>query len=210
MATAPRFLQNGIPYHIYNRGNRKDRIFLSYKDYQRFLRRVEEYKEEMAIQLICYSLMPNHFHLVLIQHDEEEGITKFMHKLCTGYSKYFNIKYDLVGRLLQQRFQAKIVESDEYLLHLSRYIHLNIISDDLDELLFSVNSTPGVEFTAVRQKLHDFQWSSYNEYRTRQLGLCDKDLLLSYFSTTNPKLSYEAFVEGGIPESDREHIIDFL
>lgn len=210
MSSPPRFLQNGIPYHIYNRGNRKDRIFLTYKDYQRFLRRIKEYKEEMDIQLLCYCLMPNHFHLVLIQNDEEEGITKFVHRLCTGYSKYFNIKYDLVGRLLQQRFQAKIVETDEYLLHLSRYIHLNPISDALEDLMFSSSSTPGVEFTAIQQKLRDYPWSSYNEYRTQQPDLCDKNLLLNYFSNTNSKLSYEAFVEGGIPESECDRVIDFL
>ena len=146
MSTPPRYLQIGIPYHVYNRGNRKNKIFLNVKDYQRFLRKLKEYTKKFDVSLVCYCLMPNHFHLLLVQKDES-AITKFMLSLCTSYSKYFNIKHELVGRLFQARFRAKIVETDEYLLHLSRYIHLNSISDDLEDLTFLLNppsSTPPV------------------------------------------------------------------
>jgi putative transposase len=132
--------------------------------------------------------MPNHFHFILIQQNDY-AITKFMLTLCTSYAKYFNIKHHLIGRLFQERFRSKIVESDEYLLHLSRYIHLNPVA-----------STPGVE-------ANKYLWSSYQEYVNPTKGLCDTSVILGYFSQNNPKSSYRKFVEGGITES--ESIFDF-
>ncbi|KKU88665.1 hypothetical protein A3A64_02445 [Candidatus Gottesmanbacteria bacterium RIFCSPLOWO2_01_FULL_48_11] len=212
MSTPPRYLQIGIPYHVYNRGNRKNKIFLNVKDYQRFLRKLKEYTKKFDVSLVCYCLMPNHFHLLLVQKDES-AITKFMLSLCTSYSKYFNIKHELVGRLFQARFRAKIVETDEYLLHLSRYIHLNSISDDLEDLTFLLNppsSTPGVERSKIHKQLIDYPWSSYREYCEDNNGICDKNLILDYFSSTQQSNSYESFIESGISEKESEFITPFL
>ncbi|MBI4991084.1 transposase [Candidatus Gottesmanbacteria bacterium] len=205
MATPLRQFQLDMPYHIYNRGNRKNSIFLDTKDYLRFIRRLKEYKDRFEIELLCYCLMSNHFHL-LLKSRKEDAITKFMLTLCTSYSKYFNIKHELVGRLFQERFRAKLVETDEYLLHLSRYIHLNPISEDIEKLNFSPRSTPGVELS----RLKEYPWSSYNEYCNKTKGLCDKDQILSYFSETNPADSYKSFVEDGINKNEREIISAFL
>src|SRR3989344_4502067 len=212
MSTPPRYLQIGIPYHVYNRGNRKNKIFLNVKDYQRFLRKLKEYTKKFDVSLVCYCLMPNHFHLLLVQKDES-AITKFMLSLCTSYSKYFNIKHELVGRLFQARFRAKIVETDEYLLHLSRYIHLNSISDDLEDLTFLLNppsSTPGGERSKIHKQLIDYPWSSYREYCEDNNGICDKNLILDYFSSTQQSNSYESFIESGISEKESEFITPFL
>ena len=205
MSTPQRFIQNDLPYHIYNRGNRKGAIFLDTKDYQRFLRKLKEYLDKYEIRLLCYCLMRNHFHLTIIQH-QEEAITKFMLSLCTSYSKYFNIKHNLVGRLFQERFRAKLVESDEYLLHLSRYIHLNPISDEIENLDFST-STPGVE---VIKMLTEYPWSSFGEYCSNAKGICNRHSLLNYFSGTRKSMSYRSFVLTGILKSDQEIIADYL
>lgn len=208
MSTPPRYFQTGLPYHIYNRGNRKDRIFLDTKDYLRFTKRLKEYKEKFEIDLLCYCLMPNHFHL-LVQPKTQDSITKFMLSLCTSYSKYFNIKHEQVGRLFQERYRAKVVETDKYLLHLSRYIHLNPISDLLEDLNFALHplrSTPGVE----RKKLLAYPWSSYNEYCNQDNGLCNTKVILAYFSKTNVKMSYQTFVESGITHSDGVLIKEFI
>ncbi len=205
MATPLRQFQPNIPYHIYNRGNRKSNIFLDVKDYLRFMKRLKEYKEQFEIDLLCYCLMPNHFHLLLMSQGDE-AITKFMLTLCTSYSKYFNIKHELVGRLFQERFRAKLVETDEYLLHLSRYIHLNLISEDIKKLNFSPRLTPGVELS----RLTEYPWSSYREYCRNINGLCNRDQILGYFQIQNPSGSYKSFVESGINSEEIAAISPFL
>lgn len=180
MATPPRYFQKGSYYHVYNRGNRKDDIFISPRDYERFLRRTKEYKEEFKITILCYCLMPNHFHFLLRQ-DSDIPVTSFMLKLGTSYAKYFNIKYDQVGSLFQDRFKAKLIETDEYLLQLSRYIHRNPI-----EIL---PSTPGVE-------LIDYKWSSYSAYLGKNNNdLIDASIILDYFAKSDPHGDYKRFVE---------------
>lgn len=171
---------------MYNRGNRKQNIFRQRGDYERFLKRTKEYKERFGITLLCYCLMKNHFHFLLRQ-DTEIPLTIFMLRLGTSYAKYFNIKYGEVGSLFQDRFRAKIVETDEYFLSLSRYIHRNPL-----ELL----STPGVE-------LRDYVWSSYSAYLSGEINkLVNPTIILNYFARNNPEQEYRDFTE----QSSREDL----
>lgn len=181
------FLPNNY-YHVYNRGSEKRTIFQSHRDYNKFLGRIKENAEKFAVEIICYCLMPNHFHFLLKQTSDNSSITRFMNALQLGYAKYFNTKYERVGPLFQGRFKAKPIETDEYLLQVSAYIHRNPIADLVD----SGN---------LRSLLHTYPYSSYREY----LGLepphlAKPDFVLAYFSKTNPKLSFEAFVENFIPD----------
>ena len=154
--TSEKISQPGGYYHVYNRGNRKQNIFLEESDYLGYLARLRKYKDEHKITLICYCLMPNHIHL-LVRQNSEAPIHKFMLPFHTSYSMYFNRKYDKVGHLFQGRFKQKEVSDDGYLLRLSSYIHLNPIIDGL------VN------------KLEDYKWSSYPDYiGLRQGTLCEK------------------------------------
>ena len=121
--TIKNFYQDGH-YHIYNRGNRKQDIFLEEADYIGYLERLRKYKKEYKVSVLCYCLMPNHIHLLLKQ-DSEIPLYKFLHPLHTSYSMYFNKKYNKVGHLFQGRFKQKEVDKDEYLLRLSSYINLN-------------------------------------------------------------------------------------
>jgi len=138
----------GEYYHIYNRGVEKRNIFLDGADYFRFILGAREFncvapvcnlyrfrdplvlevknieKKKPIVKFVCYALMPNHFHFI-VQQVENGGISKFMQKLGTGYTKYFNKRYKRNGVLFQGVFKAKHISTDEYLLHLSRYIHLN-------------------------------------------------------------------------------------
>lgn len=181
MATPPRYFQKGSYYHVYNRGNRKQKIFHTNGDYQRFMDRLSLYIKNTPITLLCYCLMPNHYHLLLRQ-DASESLTPFMLRLGTSYSKYFNIKYGQVGSLFQGRFKTRHVESDEYLLHLSRYIHRNPLV------------TPGVELEKSR-------WSSYGTYlRGEKTELVDPTYILSYFQKDNRSVDYKQFVEYDINE----------
>ena len=135
-------------YHIYNRGTEKRNIFASNSDRNHFLallyfanqsepadlklqgRTLSETVEQKTgtplVEIVAYCLMPNHFHL-LIREIEEGGISKFMQKLTTGYTMYFNKWHERNGSLFQGRFKATHVADDRYLRYLISYIHLNPI-----------------------------------------------------------------------------------
>lgn len=186
MATAPRYFEDGVYYHIYNRGNKKQPIFLQNRDYERFLEKVLEYKKKYHVKILAYSLMPNHFHF-LIQQSTEGALTKFFGDLSNSHSKYFNIKYETVGPLFQGRFKAKKVEKDEYLVHLSRYIHLNPVD------LFSY-----VGKEVVNQLLF-YRWSSLSAYLTGNSNeIVEVETILGYFSRKNPVADYKSFVISNI------------
>lgn len=137
---------HGEFYHVYNRGTDKRPIFSDTHDWQRFqellflsnaakpvnireVRRVHAdiyaFDTELPIVAIgAYCLMPNHFHMLLTPL-VDGGVSKFMKKLCTGYSMYFNKKYERTGTLFEGPFKAKHADSDAYLKYLYAYIHLN-------------------------------------------------------------------------------------
>ena len=197
MATPPRFFENNMYYHIYNRGNRKQQIFLQNKDYERFLEKVVKYKKEFPVTIVSYCLMPNHFHF-LIQQRDTNAISRLFSNLGNSHSKYFNIKYETVGSLYQGRFKAKRVDKDEYLVHLSRYIHLNPVD------LFSFLGKN------IFKYLMTYKWSSLPAYLTGSSDeIVDPTPILSYFSSKNPIEDYKEFVEANI-QSKTDLIIEHL
>lgn len=127
-------------YHIYNRGVDRMTIFLDEYDYSVFLNLLKRYLDEKPtkdnkgreypwlkddIELLAFCLMPNHFHLLIHQLEDAQAIRKLMQGLMTSYTIYFNKRHKRVGPLLQGRYKASLIESDPYLLHISRYIHMN-------------------------------------------------------------------------------------
>lgn len=187
MSTPKRYFQKNSFYHVYNRGNRKEKILRDKKDYIRFLDKVAFYKNKYEVDILCYCLMPNHFHL-LLQQLGEIPVSKFMLALSTSYSKYFNLKYGEVGRLFQERFRAKLIETDAYLLQLSRYIHLNP--------------------SELTGKLEDYKWSSMGEYinPVKLSNVGNPKFILGYFSQKDPSADYKEFVYA----ARREEINDEL
>lgn len=181
MSTPKRLFQKGSFYHIYNRGNRKDEIFLDDRDYLRFLEKIKFYKDKCEVTILCYCLMPNHFHF-LVKQSGEVSLSKFMLVLITSYSKYFNLKYKQVGRVFQDRFQAKLVSTDEYLLQLSRYVHLNP--------------------SGITKKFESYRWSSLKYYIDLKENdeIVDSKIILNYFFHNNPEEDYKSFVFGGLKQ----------
>lgn len=150
----------GLIYHIYNRGNGKQNIFREENDYRFYLNQLKENLKKHNVSLLCYVLMPNHIHLVVKQ-ETEEPIYKFISSLHTSYSIYFNKKYKHTGHVFQDRFKQVIIENDEQLVCLSKYIHLNPIE------------------AGLAQKPWNYFWSSYQELMgSNPLALCNKDLLI--------------------------------
>lgn len=131
----------GQYYHVYNRGVAKQLVFLDTADKQKFLSIVERHldpdnsatrydgvpyrKFNGEIELLCYCLMGNHFHLLIYLKGEGEAFSEFMRSVCTAYTMYFNKRHRRVGGLFQGVYKATRVSSESYLEHITRYIHLN-------------------------------------------------------------------------------------
>jgi putative transposase len=195
-------------YHIYNRGVEKRIIFQDEQDYKVFLGYLKEYlspppdPKDVAktftlqgttfkgvarqpnnyfqkIELTAYCLLPNHFHL-LIKQIIKGTMAKFMKSIATRYSMYFNKKYNRVGSLFQNIYKAVNISDETYLLHLSRYIHLNPL-----------------EYTKDLTKAY----SSYAEYLgQRKTSWIKPEVVLQHFDKANTNFfkrtnSYKKFVE---------------
>ena len=171
-------------YHGYNRGSEKREIFTCPADYERFLallylanskepfsfrdiarglasgRGLFDYdRGETLVDIGVHCLMPNHFHLLL--HEKEEGgISKFMLKICTGYSMYFNKKYEHSGSLFQGPFKAEHLGDDNYLKYLYAYNHLNPVKlIDCDWKEKGINN-----LAKTKTFLSNYKYSSYLDY----------------------------------------------
>ena len=135
MVTKKRPWFPGACYHITNRGNNKQKIFLDdddYKMYMYLLKDTLKFYEELNFKLISYCLMPNHIHLLLKTDSQDPAI--FMRRLNSLYAKYFNNKYEYVGHLFQGRYFSNIITSDYELLEISKYIHLNPVKANIVKL----------------------------------------------------------------------------
>ncbi len=208
-------------YHVYNRGVEKRKIFEDDQDYRVFLHLLKYYLSPTSqnakhpieestdqtlirprplanlhkeVDLLAYCLMPNHFHL-LIKQITKNGMPKLIRSLASTYSMYFNKRYKRVGYLFQGRYKAALVTEDNYLLHLSRYIHLNPVKLTGPDLV-------------------TYPYSSYQYYLGEKTATWVKPrFILSYFkkSDKHPSLervsSYKAFVESS-HQDDKEFVGD--
>lgn len=122
--------QRGQYYHIYNRGAGKNSIYLSEANYEYFKSMLLKHCVDDEVGLVCYCLMPNHFHLVLVQ-DGKYTISRFIQGLCSAYTQAFNEYHGRCGTLFEGRFKSVLVDRQEYLLHLMRYVHINPVKAGL-------------------------------------------------------------------------------
>ncbi len=113
-------------YHVYNRGVDKRVTFFDEADYKAFLEDIWNifHDKTMTVELAAYALMPNHYHFLLRQ-VADEGVSKFMQRLGTAYTKYFNKRYERTGSLFQGPFKVVPITNNGQLEHLTRYIHRN-------------------------------------------------------------------------------------
>jgi len=170
-------LKTGCYYHIFTRSIAGFEVFRYREEYLRFLETFRFYQCERPIlrfskkdflrerlssgpdyvRLIAYCIMPTHVHFILEQL-AEAGISECMRLTLNSYARYFNEKSGRKGPLWESRFQNRLIETDEYALHLSRYIHLNPTS------------------AGLVTRPEDWEFSSYREY----LGLCREPQLCEF------------------------------
>jgi putative transposase len=153
MARPLRIEYPGAWYHVTCRGNEKRNIFRDDADRDKLLEILSANLKLYRIELHSYVLMPNHFHLLLMT--LEANLRKFMQRFNTTYTVYFNRRHRRYGHLFQGRYKAILIEKDEYLLELSRYIHLNPVR---------IKEYSQLEVEEKRRILRGYPWSSYAGY----------------------------------------------
>lgn len=181
----------GEYYHIYNRGVDKRNIFSDKSDLKRFLQSMDEFntknpigslyensfikelggKASKLVNFIAYCLNPNHYHFILTPL-VEKGIEKFMQRLGTGYTMYFNEKNKRSGSLFQGKFKSKHIDSNNYLLQASSYVNLNNYDKN------------GI----IKKSLNASSWIEYIQPNNR--NFCEKSIILGQFQS---KKEYEKF-----------------
>jgi len=198
MARKPRvFIQGGI-YHITSRGNDRQNVFRTERDRLRFLERLKESALMYNVRVYMYCLMSNHIHLLI--ETPQGNLNRFMGSLLTGYTSYFNRCHSRAGHLMQGRYGAQVVEGSDYLLRLSRYIHLNPVH---------VHEWSDQPLEDQLHFLRNYAWSSYPEYAGLSLPcdwLCTEPVLslVDGLSSHNPCTRYQRYVEAGLTETDEE------
>lgn len=195
----PQFVEGNI-YHIYNRGVEKRDVFLKDKDYLRFVHDLYEFNDEdvasniwyyfksnevephyipkerkrrkLLVEILAFVLMPNHYHL-MVRQLRENGVVKFMQKLGTGYTMYFNKVYERVGGLFQGRYKAILVNEEPHFIYLPFYIHAN-------PLKIYRGST---SLDSVERYLEGYRWSSLPDYIGKKNfpSVTSRQFLLDYF-----------------------------
>jgi len=188
-------LISNLIYHVVNRGIASQPIFTDRHDYLRMLHTIIFYQNDqpplrysffirqtadkrenilsnlhknrtLLVDVVSYCLMTNHVHLLLIQR-LDNGISKFMSQIANSYTKYYNTKYNRKGPIFQGKFKAVRIATDEQLLHVSRYIHLNPYTSFVVKYL---------------SQLETYPYSSLQEYLNLQSnGFCEKGIILNQF-----------------------------
>jgi len=195
-------------YHIYNRGNGKNEIFLNEDDYDRFIKilyvcnseqsfnfrdyivdpKIDAFDFERGtplVSILAWVLMPNHFHIVLIspRSDLGEGnnsISKFMKKVSTSYAMYFNKKYKRTGGLFEGTFKSRHIREKNYFDYIFSYVHLNPI-----KLIQNDWKEKGIsDESNAKDFLDKYEYSSFKDYfgpKRKQEKILNKGVLPSYF-----------------------------
>lgn len=181
MARPLRIEYEGAFYHVTARGNEQKRIYFNKTDYGKFREYLEGALEKYGCLIHAYVFMTNHYHMII--ETPNANISKIMHFINGSYTTYINKKRDRSGHLFQGRYKAILIDRDNYLLELSRYIHLNPVR------------------ARIVEKPEEFLNSSYTSYiGNRKDDIVNHDQILKMISKDKrsaPKL-YRQFVESGI------------
>jgi len=183
MSTKTLYLQTvGEYFHVYNRGVNRQKIFYEKRNYSFFLKRMEEYRTS-GILIVSFCLMPNHFHFVLRQ-DEPNAMSKYFGRLCKSYTRAINKLYQRTGHLFEGKYKIKHIDDRGYLIHLTRYVHLNPVRGGLV-------ATP-----------KNWEFSSFNNYYMPSTqGLVDTSILLAEFQNS---AAYAEYVQDYVLPDNRK------
>jgi REP element-mobilizing transposase RayT len=178
-------------YHVCARGNARDDVFRTDPDRLRFVQLLEQSAKRFQGAIFSFVLMNNHVHLLIQTH--RPNLSRWMHWLIVTYSVYFNRRHRRSGHLFQGRYKSFLVETGEYLLALSRYVHLNPVRG-----LTLGQGTPAER----RRRLRSFKWSSYPTYAglSKTFPFVEQTLVLEELDGIghDNHIAYRRFVEEGL------------
>jgi len=153
----------GAMYHVMNRGNQRQDVFRKKRDSETFLEKLDYFSEMFNVDIYCYVLMKNHFHLLL--RTGEANLGRFMQSLLTSFTITLNKRNNKSGHLFQGRYKAQLVEDHGYVSTLSRYIHLNPVR---------LRKYREISVEEKRNLLLNYTWSSFAPH----IGLREPDSFL--------------------------------
>ena len=178
MARPLRIEYQGAFYHITSRGNERKDIYKGEQDFIKFLSYLETGVKRYKAVIHVYCLMKNHYHLLL--ETPRGNLSQIMRHINGAYTTYFNTKRKRTGHLFQGRYKAILVDADEYIGELSRYIHLNPVR------------------AGIVSKPEEYYWSSYQCYigKKKTPGWLKTDFILGYFGdkTKTARGKYDWFI----------------
>lgn len=174
----------GHPYHIFHRGNNREKCFFEADNYQRYLELWQKLSKRHGVRVHAYCLMADHIH-ILATPETKESISKVMKIVGSCYTQYVNMKHLRTGTLWEGRHRSSLIQSEKYLLSCYRYIELNPVR------------------AGVVSRPEEYKWSSYSmngsgkhdwldcheEYL--RLGGSAKERSYAYRELFNDKLSEE-------------------
>jgi putative transposase len=195
-------LQEGLFYHIYNRGNNRETLFRTTENYRFFLERYAKYIEPVAATY-AYCLLPNHFHfLVKIRKEEEQEMwhqscqlseswqllnpTRSFQNLFVSYAMAYNKQQKRSGSLFQKPFRRKIVDNDRYFITLITYIHRN------------------PQLHGLVDDFRDWPWSSYGAILSDQPTRVQRTEVIDWFMTR------ANFIDTHLLEADEQLIAPLI
>lgn len=181
MARPLRIEYPGAVYHVICRGNNRQAVYRDDQDRKRYLEKLSLYCEQKEVELLGYCLLSNHAHLLL--ETPKGNLSKTMQPFQTSYTVYFNKRHRRSGHVFEQRYKALLVDKDNYLLEVSRYIHLNPVA------------------AMIVERPQDYRWSSYGAYlRGKGIWGLRYERVLDYFPGGRRRqlAQYREFVEGAI------------
>jgi putative transposase len=194
MARPLRIQYPGAIYHITSRGIDRRAIFLDEKDFKKLIQILREGADFFRVEVITYCLMSNHFHFLL--RTRQANLSRFMQWISVSYTRYFNYKHKRVGPLMQGRYKAILVGSDDYFSELSRYIYLNPVR---------LKSLSTQSLNEKARIVNDYMWSSYKsviEPGKRSRYFCAEEVLKGFGGdTVLGRRKYEDYVLSGIEKS---------
>lgn len=184
MARPLRIQYKGAWYHVMNRGGGRQRIFCEGKDYEVFLKLLEECVGIWGIRIHAFSLLPNHYHLLV--ETPRGNLSRAMRHIDGVYTQRFNRCHKRDGHLFRGRYRSILVEEEAYLVELVRYIHLNPVR------------------AGLMRKPQEHRWTSHHVYlgRVKDCEWLTTDRLLGYFGQrlSKARRKLHEFVMAGVPE----------
>ena len=173
----------GAWYHVMNRGRRREQVFRDQKDFEHFISLLQEAGNNWNCRIAAYCLMSNHYHLLLQTPDA--NISRIMRHINGVYTQHFNRRHRLDGPLFRGRYKSILVDADNYLLELIRYIHRNPLR------------------AGIGKKMGEYPWTSHMGYvsQAKKWSWLYKDFPLAMLSRkkSGRKKAYLDFVASPVP-----------